>query len=163
MKLTVVGTGYVGLVAGTCLAEMGNNVICVDNNPDKIEQLRKGIVPIYEPGLDELIRSNVSENRLTFTTDLDYAVKNSTICFIAVGTPQGEDGSCDLTYVLEVAKSIAKSMNGYKVIVNKSTVPVGTADKVKAIISSITQYEFDVVSNPEFLKQGAAVDDFLKP
>jgi UDPglucose 6-dehydrogenase len=163
MKLAVIGTGYVGLVAGTCLAEMGNDVICVDNNPDKIEQLREGIVPIYEPGLDELIKVNVAEERLSFTTDLDFAVKNSTICFIAVGTPQGEDGSCDLNYVLDAAKAVARSMNGYKVIVNKSTVPVGTADKVREIISSITSYEFDVVSNPEFLKQGAAVDDFLKP
>jgi UDPglucose 6-dehydrogenase len=163
MKLTVVGTGYVGLVAGTCLAEMGNDVICVDNNPDKIEQLLKGISPIYEPGLEELIKANITEGRLNFTTDLDYAVKNSVICFIAVGTPQGEDGSCDLQYVKKVAEEIAKSMNGYKVIVNKSTVPVGTADKVKEIVSSITEYDFDVVSNPEFLKQGAAVDDFLKP
>ncbi|MDD3013554.1 MAG: UDP-glucose/GDP-mannose dehydrogenase family protein [Candidatus Gastranaerophilales bacterium] len=163
MKLAVVGTGYVGLVAGTCLAEMGNDVICVDNNPDKIEQLRKGMVPIYEPGLEELIKANVSEERLDFTTDLEFAVKNSTICFIAVGTPQGEDGSCDLTYVLEAAKAIAKYMDGYRVIVNKSTVPVGTADKVKELVSTITPFEFDVVSNPEFLKQGAAVDDFLKP
>jgi len=163
MKLAVVGTGYVGLVAGTCLAEMGNNVICIDNNPDKIEQLRKGIVPIYEPGLEELIKANVAEERLSFTTDLDFAVRNSTICFIAVGTPQREDGSCDLTYVFGAAKEIAKSMDGYRVIVNKSTVPIGTADKVKELISSVTSFEFDVVSNPEFLKQGAAVDDFLKP
>lgn len=163
MKISVIGTGYVGLVAGTCLAEMGNDVVCVDNNIEKIKQLREGKVPIYEPGLEELIKINILENRLSFTDDLDYAIKNSLICFIAVGTPQGEDGSCDLTAVFKVAESIAKSMNEYKVIVNKSTVPVGTAQKVKEIISAITPYQFDVVSNPEFLKQGAAVDDFLKP
>lgn len=163
MKISVIGTGYVGLVAGTCLAEMGNDVICVDNNIEKVRQLSQGIVPIYEPGLEELIKVNISEGRLSFTDDLDYAVKNSLICFIAVGTPQGDDGSCDLTYVLNAAKSIAESMDGYRVIVNKSTVPVGTAEKVKEIIQSVTPHEFDVVSNPEFLKQGAAVDDFLKP
>lgn len=163
MKICVIGTGYVGLVAGTCLAEMGNDVICVDNNPEKLDLLRQGIVPIYEPGLEELIKVNVSEERLTFTSDLDMAVKESQICFIAVGTPQGDDGSCDLSAVFKVAESIAKSMNGYKVIVNKSTVPVGTADKVSKIIEASTTHEFDVVSNPEFLKQGAAVDDFLKP
>lgn len=163
MKICVIGTGYVGLVAGTCLAEMGNDVICVDNNEAKVAELRKGIVPIYEPGLEELIQANTREGRLVFTTDLDYAVKNSLICFIAVGTPQGDDGSCDLTYVYNVAESIAKSMNGYKVIVNKSTVPVGTGEYVKNLIQKHTPHEFDVVSNPEFLKQGAAVDDFLKP
>lgn len=163
MKICVVGTGYVGLVAGTCLAEMGNDVICVDNNNEKIKELSKGKVPIYEPGLEELILANTREGRLLFTTDLDFAVKNSLICFIAVGTPQGDDGSCDLTYVFNVAESIAKSMNDYKVIVNKSTVPVGTADKVKNVLKQHTSYGFDVVSNPEFLKQGAAVDDFLKP
>ena len=163
MKINVIGTGYVGLVAGTCLAEMGNDVICVDNNLDKVHQLEQGIVPIYEPGLEELIKVNVNEGRLRFTTDLDWAVKESLINFIAVGTPQGDDGSCDLTAVFKVAQSIAKSMNGYKVIVNKSTVPVGTAQKVREVITPLTQYEFDVVSNPEFLKQGAAVDDFLKP
>jgi len=163
MKICVIGTGYVGLVAGTCLAEMGNDVICVDNNSEKLKQLSQGIVPIYEPGLEELIKVNISEGRLTFTDNLDLAVKNSIICFIAVGTPQGDDGSCDLTAVFKVAESIAKSMNEYKVVVNKSTVPVGTAEEVKKIIASITNHEFDVVSNPEFLKQGAAVDDFLKP
>ena len=163
MKISVIGTGYVGLVAGSCLAEMGNEVICVDNNPNKVDQLTKGIVPIYEPGLEEVIKANVAEKRLFFTTDLDYAVKNSIICFIAVGTPQDDDGSCDLSAVWAVAKSIAEAMDGYKVIVDKSTVPVGTAEKVKEIISGITSHEFDVVSNPEFLKQGAAVDDFLKP
>lgn len=163
MKICVIGTGYVGLVAGTCLAEMGNDVICVDNNSDKLEKLRKGVVPIYEPGLEALIKTNVEEDRLKFSSDLDYAVKESSICFIAVGTPQGEDGSADLKYVLEVAEQIGKSINGYKVIVNKSTVPVGTADKVNEIISSHTDFDFDVVSNPEFLKQGAAVEDFLRP
>lgn len=163
MKVCVIGTGYVGIVAGTCLAEMGNDVICVDNNKKKLEQLWKGIIPIYEPGLEELIKVNVSEGRLTFSDDLKTAVEKSLICFIAVGTPQGEDGSADLKYVYEVAESIGKSLNGYKVIVDKSTVPVGTADKVSEIISKNTEIEFDVVSNPEFLKQGAAVDDFLKP
>ena len=163
MKVCVVGTGYVGLVAGTCLAEMGNDVICVDNDKKKLEQLWKGIVPIYEPGLDELIKVNVSEGRLTFTDNLAMAVQKSLVCFIAVGTPQGEDGSADLQYVYDVAKSIGQALNGYKVIIDKSTVPVGTAEKVTEIIKSQTNEEFDVVSNPEFLKQGAAVDDFLKP
>ncbi len=163
MKICVIGTGYVGLVVGTCLSEMGNSVICVDSDLNKLELLKKGIVPIYEPGLEELIKSNVSENRLQFTSNLDFAVKNSTVCFIAVGTPQGEDGSADLKYVYAVAESIGKAMNGYKVVVDKSTVPVGTQEAVTEIIKKYTEYEFDVVSNPEFLKQGAAVDDFLKP
>lgn len=163
MSVTVVGTGYVGLVAGACLADMGNNVICIDNNIDKVNQLKAGIIPIYEPGLEELVKSNVLENRLSFSTDIDSAVKASDVCFIAVGTPQGEDGSADLQYVFQVAKSIAKAMNGYKVIVDKSTVPVGTAQKVTEIIKQHTTHDFDVVSNPEFLKQGNAVDDFLKP
>lgn len=163
MKIAVIGSGYVGLVAGTCLADMGNEVICVDNNPDKIKQLQKGIIPIYEPGLEELIKINTTENRLAFTTDLDSAVKKSEVCFIAVGTPQDEDGSCDLQYVLDVAEAIAKSMNGYKVIVDKSTVPIGTAEKVTELIKKYTNHPFDVVSNPEFLKQGNAVDDFLSP
>ena len=163
MKVSVIGTGYVGLVVGACLSEMGNDVICVDNNKEKLEQIKKGIIPIYEPGLEELIKVNVNENRLTFTDNLKYAVQNSLVCYIAVGTPQGEDGSADLKYVYQVAESIGESINGYKVIVDKSTVPVGTADKVTEIIKSKTNIEFDVVSNPEFLKQGAAVDDFLKP
>jgi len=163
MKICVIGTGYVGLVAGTCLAEMGNNVVCVDNNENKIKELSQGKIPIYEPGLDDLIISNTREGRLVFTTDLKQAVKNSLICFIAVGTPQGDDGSCDLQYVFKVAEEIAKAMDDYKVIVNKSTVPVGTGEKVREYIKSFTNCEFDVVSNPEFLKQGAAVDDFLKP
>lgn len=163
MKVCVIGTGYVGLVAGTCLAEMGNTVICVDNDKTKLQQLQQGIIPIYEPGLEELILSNVAENRLTFSNDLKSAVEKSLICFIAVGTPQEEDGSADLRYVYSVAEDIAKSINEYKVIVNKSTVPVGTGEKVAEIIKSKTKHEFDVVSNPEFLKQGAAVEDFLKP
>src|SRR3989339_27959 len=131
MKISVIGTGYVGLVAGTCLAEMGNDVICVDNNIEKVKQLIEGIIPIYEPGLEELIKVNISEGRLSFTDDLDMAVKKTTVCFIAVGTPQGDDGSCDLSAVFKVAESIARSMDGYKVIVDKSTVPVGTAEKVR--------------------------------
>lgn len=163
MKICVIGTGYVGLVAGTCLAEMGNEVICVDKDQRKLEQLSKGIIPIYEPGLEELINANVGEGRLTFTDNLQAAVKKSSVCFIAVGTPQGEDGSADLSYVLDVASSIGEALNDYKVIVDKSTVPVGTAEKVTEIIKSKTDIDFDVVSNPEFLKQGAAVEDFLKP
>ena len=163
MRITVIGTGYVGLVAGACLADMGNDVICVDNNDEKLKKLEQGIIPIYEPGLEELVKSNVLENRLNFTSDIDMAVKKSEVCFIAVGTPQDEDGSADLHYVLGVAEEIAKAMNGYKVIVDKSTVPVGTAEKVAEIIRKHTDYDFDVVSNPEFLKQGNAVDDFLLP
>ncbi len=163
MNICVVGTGYVGLVVGTCLSEMGNSVVCVDVDINKLELLKKGIIPIYEPGLEELILSNVKEQRLSFTNDIDYAVKISDICFIAVGTPQDEDGSADLKYVYQVADEIGKAMNGYKVIVDKSTVPVGTAEEVTKIIKNNTKFEFDVVSNPEFLKQGAAVEDFLKP
>lgn len=163
MKITVIGTGYVGLVAGACLADMGNDVICVDNNEDKLRKLEQGIIPIYEPGLEELVKSNVAENRLNFTSNIDMAVKKSEVCFIAVGTPQDEDGSADLHYVLGVAEEIAKAMNGYKVIVDKSTVPVGTAKQVTELIKQYTKYDFDVVSNPEFLKQGNAVDDFLSP
>ena len=163
MKICVIGTGYVGLVAGTCLADMGNDVICVDNDLEKLKKLHEGIVPIYEPGLEELIKANVTEGRLKFSSDLDSAVKESLVCFIAVGTPQSEDGSADMRYVMTVAESIGKAINGYKVIVDKSTVPVGTADKVAETIRKYYSGEFDVVSNPEFLKQGAAVDDFLKP
>ena len=163
MKVCVIGTGYVGLVAGTCFAEMGNDVICVDKDEAKLEKLRNGIVPIYEPGLEDLIRINVGEGRLSFSDDLDSAVKKSLICVIAVGTPQDEDGSADMEHVFEVAESIGKAIDDYKIVVNKSTVPVGTADKVREIILKHTKCEFDVVSNPEFLKQGAAVEDFLRP
>lgn len=163
MRICVIGTGYVGLVAGTCLADMGNDVICVDNDLEKLIKLNDGIVPIYEPGLEELIKANVAEGRLKFSSDLDNAVKQSLVCFIAVGTPQGQDGAANMQYVMDVAEGIGKSIDGYKVIVDKSTVPVGTADKVIEVIKKYYDGEFDVVSNPEFLKQGAAVDDFLKP
>jgi len=163
MRIAVVGTGYVGLVAGVCFAESGNDVVCVDNDASKVRALAKGKVPIYEPGLEELLRRNRSEGRLTFTTALPKAVRDSAIVFIAVGTPQGEDGSADLQHVLAVAKDVAKAMNGYKVIVNKSTVPVGTAERVREVIRRETTHPFSVVSNPEFLKQGAAIDDFMKP
>jgi len=163
MRIAVVGTGYVGLVAGVCFAESGNDVVCVDNDASKVRALAKGKVPIYEPGLEELLRRNRSEGRLTFTTALPKAVRDSAIVFIAVGTPQGEDGSADLQHVLAVAKDVAKAMNGYKVIVNKSTVPVGTAERVREVIRRETTHPFSVVSNPEFLKQGAAIEDFMKP
>ena len=163
MDVCVIGTGYVGLVAGACLADMGNNVICVDNNREKVENLKKGITPIYEPLLDELIAVNTQDGRLKFSDNLDEAVKKSLVCFIAVGTPEEEEGHADLSALFSVAKQIAKSLNGYKVIVDKSTVPVGTGEKVYNLIKSLTDKDFDVVSNPEFLKQGAAVDDFLKP
>jgi UDPglucose 6-dehydrogenase len=163
MRVAVVGTGYVGLVAGVCFAESGNDVVCVDNNPAKVRLLRRGKVPIYEPGLEEMVRRNRAEGRLTFTTTLAKAVRDSAVVFIAVGTPQGEDGSADLKYVLEVARDVARAMNGYKVIVDKSTVPVGTSEKVREVIRRETTHPFSVVSNPEFLKQGAAIDDFMKP
>ena len=163
MKICVVGTGYVGLVAGTCFAETGNDVICMDVDEEKIAGLQKGKLPIYEPGLQELIRRNVQEERLRFTTDLPWAVQNSLIVSIAVGTPQGDDGSSDLSSVVEAVRAIAKAMDGYRVIVTKSTVPVGTADKIVQEISARTSCEFDVVSNPEFLKEGAAIEDFMKP
>ncbi len=163
MRISVIGTGYVGLVTGTCLAESGNNVICMDINRKKIELLNNGVVPIYEPGLEELIKRNVAHGRLSFTADMSRAVRESSVIFIAVGTPPGEDGSADLKYVLGAANEIAKHMNGYKVIVNKSTVPVGTADKVESAVASRTKHKFDVVSNPEFLKEGSAIEDFMKP
>ncbi len=163
MKLAVVGTGYVGLVAGACFAETGNDVICVDKDEAKVRLLRRGKMPIYEPGLEELVRRNRTEKRLVFTTALPMAVRQASIIFIAVGTPQGEDGSADLQHVLDVARQVARAMNGYKVIVDKSTVPVGTAQKVREIVRRETTHPFSVVSNPEFLKQGAAVEDFMKP
>ncbi len=163
MKIAVVGTGYVGLVLGACMAESGNDVICVDKDTAKVAMLRRGKIPIYEPGLEEIVKRNKSEGRLVFTTDLPKAVRAAEVCFIAVGTPQGEDGSADLRHVMGVAREIARAMNGYKVIVNKSTVPVGTAEKVREVVRRETTHPFSVVSNPEFLKQGAAVDDFMKP
>ncbi len=163
MKIAVVGSGYVGLVLGACLAENGNDVTCIDKDAAKVRRLRRGIMPIYEPGLEEMVRRNRKERRLEFTTDLRRSVRGAGIVFIAVGTPQHEDGSADLTHVLGVARDIAKAMNGYKVIVDKSTVPVGTAARVREIVGRETSHPFSVVSNPEFLKQGAAVEDFLKP
>lgn len=163
MKIAVIGTGYVGLVTGTCLAESGNDVICMDVDERKIEMLEGGGVPIYEPGLEELIKRNRDHGRISFTTDMAQAVKSADIVFIAVGTPPGQDGSADLKYVLAAAREIGGHMNGYKVIINKSTVPVGTGDKVRAAVASRTKRKFDVVSNPEFLKEGAAIEDFMKP
>lgn len=164
MKIAVVGTGYVGLVTGTCFAETGNVVNCVDVNKAKIEQLKRGKCPIYEPGLDVLLQRNIKEKRILFTTDLKAAVDKSDIIFLALPTPPGEDGSADLKYILNVAEDLSKIIKEYKVIVNKSTVPVGTAEKVAAVLAkSLAPELFDVVSNPEFLREGIAVDDFLKP
>jgi UDPglucose 6-dehydrogenase len=163
MHVAVVGTGYVGLVAGACLAETGNSVVCVDIDADKVERLRQGIIPIYEPGLEEVVVRNATAGRLLFTTDLTEAVQASEVVFIAVGTPQDEDGSADLTHVLNVAHGIGEALNGYKIIVDKSTVPVGTAERVRSVINALTEHPFAVVSNPEFLKEGSAVDDFLRP
>ena len=163
MNIAVVGTGYVGLVAGACFAEMGNEVVCVDVNSKKVTALQNGEVPIFEPGLEDLVRSNAKSGRLTFTNSLHDAVQVSDVIFIAVGTPQDEDGSADLTYVLAVANGIGECMNAPKVVVDKSTVPVGTADLVKAAIEKVAKYPVDVVSNPEFLKEGAAIDDFMRP
>ena len=168
MKVTAIGTGYVGLVTGACLAEMGNHVVCLDVNPEKIRVLNAGEIPIHEPGLLEVVRRNVAAGRLQFTTDVDLAVNHGTILFLGVGTPPDEDGSADLQYVLAAARSIGSRMTDYKVIVDKSTVPVGTADKVKAAIADelgkrSMDLKFAVVSNPEFLKEGAAVEDFMKP
>jgi UDPglucose 6-dehydrogenase len=163
MKIAVVGTGYVGLVLGACLAENGNTVVCVDKDESKVNTLKAGRMPIYEPGLEELVRRNDQEERLAFTTDLASAVRASDFVFIAVGTPQGEDGSADLQHVLEVARDIGRAMNKYTVVVDKSTVPVGTAKRVRDTIAPETKHPFSVVSNPEFLKQGAAIEDFMKP
>ncbi|MEZ4825970.1 MAG: UDP-glucose/GDP-mannose dehydrogenase family protein [Bacteroidia bacterium] len=163
MKVAVVGTGYVGLVSGTCFAEAGNDVLCVDNNQDKLAKLRAGKVPIYEPGLETLFERNTKEGRLTFTDSLAEAVKFAEVIFLALPTPPMEDGSADLKYVLGVAGQIGDLLTEYRVVVNKSTVPVGTADKVHAAIADRTDIEFDVVSNPEFLREGFAVQDFMKP
>jgi UDPglucose 6-dehydrogenase len=163
LKVSVIGTGYVGLVVGTCFAESGNDVICVDNDHRKLKLLKRGENPIFEPGLSDLLKKNIHEKRIFFTDDLKEAVQKTEIIFLALPTPQSEDGSADLQHVLAVAQKIGTSMNGYKVIVNKSTVPVGTADRVREVIAGQTELEFDVVSNPEFLKEGAAVNDFMKP
>ncbi|MCT4619048.1 MAG: UDP-glucose/GDP-mannose dehydrogenase family protein [Marinisporobacter sp.] len=167
-KIAVIGSGYVGLVAGTCLADFGREVICVDNNKQKIKDLKEGNIPIYEPGLDDLVERNVYYKRLSFTTDKKKAVEESEVIFIAVGTPPADDGSADLQYVLQVAKDIARHMNGYKVIVDKSTVPIGTGQKVKKVVQDIldergVDYKFDVASNPEFLREGSAIHDFTHP
>lgn len=168
MKIVIIGTGYVGLVTGACLSEVGVEVVCVDVNQQKIDNLKNGILPIFEPGLDSIVKSNYSKGRLQFSTDLSEAVKGAQVAFIAVGTPPGEDGSADLKYVLQVANTIGSCIDDYMIVVTKSTVPVGTAKKVKAGIADALQkrgekIEFDVASNPEFLKEGAAVEDFLKP
>jgi len=163
MRVAVIGTGYVGLVVGACLAETGNDVICADIDEEKIRRLSVGDVPIYEPGLEPLVRRNLDEGRLRFTTDVGFAVRESEIIFIAVGTPPDEDGSADLQHVLKAAEMIGRNMNGEKIVVTKSTVPVGSAARVRAEIEKYTQYPVHVCSNPEFLKEGAAVDDFMKP
>ncbi|MEP7171421.1 MAG: UDP-glucose/GDP-mannose dehydrogenase family protein, partial [Bacteroidota bacterium] len=163
MNIAVVGTGYVGLVTGTCFAEMGNHVICVDIDVKKVESMRNGVIPIYEPHLDALFERNIKQGRLSFTTNLEEAIKPAQVIFLALPTPPGEDGSADLSYILGVAAQLGNMMNEYKIIVNKSTVPVGTAEKVKAAVAKNAKTEFDVISNPEFLREGFAVDDFMKP
>lgn len=163
MNIAVVGTGYVGLVTGTCLAETGNHVICVDIDENKVNKMKNGEVPIYEPHLDVLFERNIKQGRLSFTTDLASAIEDAQVIFLALPTPPGEDGSADLSYILGVADNLGKLMKGYKVLVDKSTVPVGTAEKVTAAVAKNATVDFDVVSNPEFLREGFAVDDFLKP
>jgi len=163
MKIAVIGTGYVGLVTGTCLAETGNEVVCVDIDAEKVAKMREGIVPIYEPYLDVLFERNINANRLRFTTSLDEGLDHGDIIFLALPTPEDEDGSADLSYVLNVSENIGKKITTYKVIVDKSTVPVGTADRVHEVIAQNASCDFDVVSNPEFLREGFAVDDFMKP
>lgn len=162
-SITVIGTGYVGLVTGTCLAECGLDVTCIDIDEIKIEKLLRGVVPIYEPGLDSLVTKNVENGRLKFSTNLKWGIENAEVIFIAVGTPPQEDGSADLRHVEAVAKSIGRYINGYKVVVNKSTVPVGTGKRVKQIIAELSDISFDVVSNPEFLREGTAIKDFMNP
>ena len=162
-KIAVVGTGYVGLVTGTCFAETGNQVVCIDIDADKVEKMRNGIIPIYEPNLDTIFERNISAKRLSFTTSLEDGIKDAEIIFLALPTPPGEDGSADLSYILGVAEQLGKLITEYKVIVDKSTVPVGTAEKVHAVIAKNAQVDFAVVSNPEFLREGFAVSDFMKP
>ncbi|MFN5785939.1 MAG: nucleotide sugar dehydrogenase, partial [Flavobacteriia bacterium] len=162
-RIAVVGTGYVGLVTGTCFAETGNQVVCVDIDEKKVERMRNGEVPIYEPHLDVLFERNIKAERLSFTTSLEDGIKHAEIIFLALPTPPGENGSADLSYILGVAEELGKLITEYKVIVDKSTVPVGTADKVHQAISKNSKVSFDVVSNPEFLREGVAVDDFMKP
>ncbi|MET0355776.1 MAG: UDP-glucose/GDP-mannose dehydrogenase family protein, partial [Cellvibrio sp.] len=168
MKVTVFGTGYVGLVTGTCLADVGHDVLCVDIDQKKVDNLKNGIIPIFEPGLDSMVKQSVQNGLLNFTTNMDEAVAHGELQFIAVGTPSGEDGSADLQYVVAVAKTIGQRMKGYKVVVNKSTVPIGTAEKVNEALALElgargVNVPYDVVSNPEFLKEGAAINDFMKP
>jgi UDPglucose 6-dehydrogenase len=168
MRIAVVGTGYVGLVTGACFSDMGHNVTCVDIDADKVQKLREGQIPIYEPGLEELVHANAEQGRLDFTTDIQAAVEKALIIFVAVGTPPTAEGKADLRFVMEVAKSVGQHMNGFKVIVDKSTVPVGTADKVRAAVNGELEkrgatHDFDVVSNPEFLREGQAIDDFMRP
>ena len=168
MKIIIIGTGYVGLVTGVCLADFGNNIICVDNDKEKIDILNKGQLPIYEPGLKEIIERNMHYKRIEFTTNIKYAVENSEAIFITVGTPEKEDGDADLKYIFEVAKDIASYMNDYKVVVDKSTIPIGTGKKVKEIIQNILKdrkvnHKFNVVSNPEFLREGKALYNFMHP
>ena len=163
MNIAVVGTGYVGLVTGTCFAEMGNHVICVDIDANKVEKMRNGVIPIYEPHLDVLFERNIKQGRLQFTTNLEEAIQDATIIFLALPTPPGEDGSADLSYVLGVAGQLGRMIRDYKIVINKSTVPVGTAEKVREAIAKTATVHFDVISNPEFLREGFAVDDFMKP
>lgn len=163
MKIAVVGTGYVGLVVGTCMAETGHTVICVDKRQEIIDILESGSLPIYEPGLEELVTRNREEERLSFTTDLKVAVENALVVFMCVGTPEGEDGRADLSQIFQAAKEIGQAMTGYRIVVSKSTVPVGTVDKIREVIAAETEQAFDMVSNPEFLKEGAAVEDFMRP
>ena len=164
MQLAIIGTGYVGLVTGTCFAETGNNVMCIDINEDKINQLRSGKTPIYEPGLENLLERNIKDKRIQFTTSLAEGIKGAQIIFLALPTPPGKDGAADLQFVLDVAAQLSTMITEYTVIVNKSTVPVGTAEKVAGVLAlNLDRDLFDVVSNPEFLREGVAVDDFLKP
>ena len=163
MNIAVVGTGYVGLVTGTCLAEMGNHVVCIDIDKNKVQKMRNGIIPIYEPHLDNLFERNIKQGRLEFSTDIQDAVDHANVFFLALPTPPGEDGSADLKYILGVADDLGKRIKEYTIFIDKSTVPVGTADRVHKAIESNYKGEFDVVSNPEFLREGFAVDDFMKP